>query len=53
MKLQVVLSAVEMWTTKDQVAARQSLSQTLRSFSSWCQQDAADRLGYDHVEMLL
>ncbi|XP_048822866.1 disintegrin and metalloproteinase domain-containing protein 20-like [Lagopus muta] len=53
MKLQVVLSAVEMWTSEDQVAARQSLSHTLRSFSSWCQQDAADRLGYDHVELLL
>ncbi|XP_032299440.1 LOW QUALITY PROTEIN: disintegrin and metalloproteinase domain-containing protein 21-like [Coturnix japonica] len=53
MKLQVVLSAVEMWTTEDQVVATQSLAQTLRSFSSWCQQDAAGRLPYDHVELLL
>ncbi|XP_072201056.1 disintegrin and metalloproteinase domain-containing protein 9-like [Excalfactoria chinensis] len=53
MKLQVVLSAVEMWTRKDQVVATQSLSQTLQSFSRWCQQDAAGRLPYDHVELLL
>ncbi|XP_040514739.1 disintegrin and metalloproteinase domain-containing protein 9 isoform X2 [Gallus gallus] len=53
MKLQVVLSAVEMWTTKDHVVATQSLAQTLQSFSSWCQKDAAGRLSYDHVELLL
>ncbi|OXB74927.1 UNVERIFIED_CONTAM: hypothetical protein H355_013477, partial [Colinus virginianus] len=51
--LRIVLSAVEMWTTKDQVLATRSPAQTLRSFSSWCQKDAAGRLLYDHVELLL
>ncbi|NXC39812.1 ADAM9 protein, partial [Penelope pileata] len=53
MKLQIVLSAVEMWTTRDQVMATQSLAQTLQLFSSWCQKDAAGRFDYDHVELLL
>lgn len=53
MKLQVVISAVEMWTRGDQVTATHSLEQTLQVFTSWCQKDAAVRIEYDHVELLL
>ncbi|XP_040386526.1 disintegrin and metalloproteinase domain-containing protein 9-like isoform X1 [Cygnus olor] len=53
MKLQVVISAVEMWTRGDQVTATHSLAQTLQFFTTWCQRDAAGRIEYDHVELLL
>lgn len=53
MKLQIVISAVEMWTKGDQVTATHSLDQTLQVFTSWCQKDAAVRIEYDHVELLL
>nr|XP_047904011.1 disintegrin and metalloproteinase domain-containing protein 21-like isoform X1 [Anser cygnoides] len=53
MKLQVVVSAVEMWTGGDQVTATHSLAQTLQFFTAWCQRDAAGRFEYDHVELLL
>nr|XP_038028553.1 disintegrin and metalloproteinase domain-containing protein 9-like [Anas platyrhynchos] len=53
MKLQIVISAVEMWTKGDQVMATHSLEQTLQVFTSWCQKDAAVRIEYDHVELLL
>ncbi|NXK44649.1 ADAM9 protein, partial [Chauna torquata] len=53
MKLQIVISAVEMWTRRDQVTATHSLARTLQLFTSWCQEDAVRRIDYDHVELLL
>ncbi|XP_065601776.1 disintegrin and metalloproteinase domain-containing protein 9-like [Cyrtonyx montezumae] len=50
MGLRIVPSAVEMWTTKDQVLATRSPARTLISFSSWCQKDAAARLLGEHYE---
>ncbi|KAM9602325.1 disintegrin and metalloproteinase domain-containing protein 20-like [Morphnus guianensis] len=53
MKLQVVISAVEMWTRTDQVTAAHSLARTLQVFAAWCQRDAVGRINYDHIQLLL
>ncbi|XP_010575063.1 PREDICTED: disintegrin and metalloproteinase domain-containing protein 9-like [Haliaeetus leucocephalus] len=53
MKLQIVISAVEMWTRTDQVTAARSLARTLQVFAAWCQRDAVGRMNYDHIQLLL
>ncbi|XP_075357209.1 disintegrin and metalloproteinase domain-containing protein 9-like [Mycteria americana] len=52
-KLQIVISAVEMWTRTDQVTTAHSLAQTLQVFATWCQRDAVGRINYDHIQLLL
>ncbi|OPJ83296.1 disintegrin and metalloproteinase domain-containing protein 20 [Patagioenas fasciata monilis] len=53
MKLQVVISAVEVWTKADQVATARSLAQTLQGFAVWCYKDAFGRINYDHIQLLI
>ncbi|NXX60989.1 ADAM9 protein, partial [Scopus umbretta] len=53
MKLQIVISAVEMWTRMDHMPADHSLAQTLQVFATWCQRDAVGRINYDHIQLLL
>ncbi|NXW84283.1 ADAM9 protein, partial [Alopecoenas beccarii] len=53
MKLQVVISAVEVWTKADQVATARSLAQTLQGFTVWCYKDAIGRINYDHIQLLI
>ncbi|GAB0181036.1 disintegrin and metalloproteinase domain-containing protein 9-like [Grus japonensis] len=53
MKLQIVVSAVEMWTGMDQVTTTHSLARTLQDFAAWCQRDAVGRINYDHIQLLL
>ncbi|NXU23292.1 ADAM9 protein, partial [Thalassarche chlororhynchos] len=53
MKLQIVISAVEMWTGMDQVTTAHSLAQTLQVFATWGQRDAVGRINYDHIQLLL
>ncbi|XP_025971106.2 disintegrin and metalloproteinase domain-containing protein 9-like [Dromaius novaehollandiae] len=53
MKLQIVISAVEMWNDVDHVTVAQDLAQTLQFFSMWCQRDVVGRINYDHIELLL
>ncbi|XP_009572437.1 PREDICTED: disintegrin and metalloproteinase domain-containing protein 9-like, partial [Fulmarus glacialis] len=53
MNLQIVISAVEMWTRRDQVTPAHSLAQTLEFFATWCQRDAVGRINYDHIQLLL
>ncbi|NXH76470.1 ADAM9 protein, partial [Hydrobates tethys] len=52
-KLQIVISAVEMWTRMDQVTTAHSLARTLQVFATWCQRDAVGRINYDHIQLLL
>ncbi|KFV51577.1 Disintegrin and metalloproteinase domain-containing protein 9, partial [Tyto alba] len=53
MKLQIIISAVEMWTRRDQVPPGRSLAQALQGFAAWCQRDAVSRINYDHIQLLL
>ncbi|KAM6438958.1 disintegrin and metalloproteinase domain-containing protein 21-like [Rhynochetos jubatus] len=53
MRLQIVVSAVEMWTRMDQVTPAQSLARTLQGFAAWRQREAAGRINYDHIQLLL
>ncbi|CAM9604055.1 unnamed protein product [Bubo scandiacus] len=53
MKLQIIISAMEMWTRTGQVTTSRSLARMLQVFAAWCHRDAVSHINYEHIQLLL